>query len=200
MTLSTSSMLKQTIEGKIPESVTLRELKDLLHERGFGLLMLIFSLPIAIPFPYPPGFTTVVGAPLLLFSLQMMLGMDSPWLPNRIGRITIKRETLSVVINKSIPYLQKIEHFLKPRLESLSGKTGERLIGLISCLCALSIALPIPLGNALPALGILLMALGLLNKDGIVIIAGTIASILGIALAAAVVTLGVGGVKQLLGW
>lgn len=194
----TSELLKESINGDMPEQMNLEGLKQMLHERGFGLVMMIFALPIAIPFPYPPGFTTVVGIPLILFSIQMMLGFDSPWLPKRIGSVRIKRDTLIAVTAKTLPYLEKIEYLLKPRLYIASTTMAERIIGFICLLCALSIALPIPLGNTVPALGILLMALGLLNRDGIVIALGAIVSALGVLLAIAVVVYGIEGVRHLI--
>lgn len=195
----TSELLRESINTAMPEQVNLEDLKQMLHERGFGLLMTIFSLPIAIPFPYPPGFTTVVGVPLLLFSIQMMLGFDSPWLPKRIGNVHIKRDTLIAVTTKTLPYMEKVEYLLKPRLAIASTTLAERIIGFICMLCAVSIALPIPLGNTVPALGILLMSLGLLNRDGVVILLGTVVSALGILLAGTVVVFGIDGVKHLVG-
>lgn len=195
----TSELLRESINGNMPEQVNLEALKQMLHERGFGLLMMIFALPIAIPFPYPPGFTTVVGIPLLLFSIQMMLGFDSPWLPKRVGNVHIKRDTLVAVTTRTLPYLEKIEYLLKPRLSVASTTMAERIIGFICLLCAVAIALPIPLGNTVPALGILLMSLGLLNRDGIVIMLGAFVSALGIVLAITVVIFGIDGVKHLVG-
>lgn len=62
--------------------VTLFEIKTSLQERGFGILIIIFSLPLSVPIPVPPGYTTILSIPLILFSLQLLLGFHSPWMPN----------------------------------------------------------------------------------------------------------------------
>lgn len=196
-TRPTSEILQGVMNGQQSDLVTLQELKSSLHEKGFALLLVVFSFPMAIPLPYPPGFTTVLGIPLMLFSIQMMLAFDSPWLPKSLGAKTIKRTTLAMMIEKSAPYFQKIEVFTRPRLRFFSSVTGERIVGFMAFLCAISITLPIILGNAVPSLGILIMGFGLLNKDGVVIIGGIITSIIGLFIATAVVIFGIEAIMLL---
>jgi hypothetical protein len=188
---TTSALLEEVVRNCTTDLITLEELKAVMHERGFGLLMVIFSFPTAIPLPYPPGFTILTGLPLVMFSIQMLLGMDAPWLPKWLGKKTVKRETLARMIEISAPFFRKIELFSKPRLSFTSHLWGERLVGVWCLLCALSVALPIPLGNAVPSAGILLMALGLLNRDGILVIIGMVVGVIGLFVSAAVVLLGV---------
>ncbi len=193
-----SELLEKVVEEyKDLDTITFREIKFALHERGFGLLNVIFSIPLAVPIPYPPGLTTIFGLPLLFFSVQMILGFDSPWLPKSVGDRTIKKETLARVVTGANPYLKRIEVILKPRLVFMSYRFGERVIGVVSFLCAISIALPIIFGNFVPALGILVMSLGLLRRDGLVIIIGIIISIIGLFVAMAVVLFGVAAVTAI---
>ena len=106
----TSSPVAEAIEA-IPQRierdvVTLNDLKDIMHERSFCLLLLIFALPIAAPVPYPPGFTAILGLPMVVLAYQMMMGWDTPWLPKWVGRKTLRRATLARFIEKSAPYLR----------------------------------------------------------------------------------------------
>jgi hypothetical protein len=188
---SASKLLVHVIKDFKKERLTLNEIKDSLHELGFGLLMVLFSFPMAIPLPYPPGFTTLLGIPLFFFSWQMLLGYDSPKLPKFIGEKTIKRTTLEKVITKTIPYLQKLERLFKPRLEFSHTIIGERIVGLFSLIFSTCIVLPIIFGNALPSAGIMLMALALMNKDGIMMIVGAIVGLIGVAIASYVVIFGI---------
>jgi hypothetical protein len=66
----------------------------------------------------------------------------------------------------------------------LSTPPIENVIGLLCLLLSVTLALPIPLGNTLPALAIGILALGVLEKDGLWVLAGFVAA----ALAATVVS------------
>ena len=182
-----SQLLKELADTKRnTETISLGEINDFLSERGFAILMILFSFPTAIPIPTPPGFTTLLGIPLLFFSMQMILGMSKPFLPEWISKRTIKTSHLIFAIDKSAKYFLKLETFLRPRLLYFSSLTGEKIIGIFAFLCAVSIALPIILGNAIPSAGIFIMALGLLGRDGIVIIIGFVVSIIGLCVASVV--------------
>jgi len=182
-----SQLLQELIEEKKDtENVSLGEINEYLAERGFAILMILFSFPTAIPFPTPPGFTTLLGLPLLIFSAQMLFGMSKPFLPKWISSRTIKTSHLIFAVEKTAKYFRKLETLLKPRWLCFSSVAGEKIIALIALLCAISIALPIVFGNAVPSAGIFIMALGLLDKDGIVIFIGIIVSIIGLCIASIV--------------
>ena len=195
-----SQLLQELVDKKnLSESISLGEINEHLSERGFALLMILFSFPMAIPLPYPPGFTTVLGLPLLFFSIQMLMGMDKPSLPSWVAKKNIKTSHLVFAVEKSAKYFIKLERLLKPRLAYFSSIHGEKLIGFMSMLCAICIALPIMFGNAVPSAGIFIMALGLLGKDGLVIIIGIITSIIGLCVASLVVYLIFYGAKMAAG-
>jgi hypothetical protein len=193
--ISTSAALEGVVADNMADSISLFDIRDALHERGFGLMMIMFSLPIVIPLP---GITAIIGIPLIIFSVQMMLGVDVPWLPRWIGNKSINRSTLATVIEKASPYLRKIERILCSRLAVASSPTGEKLIGLFCFMCAISITLPIPLGNAIPALAIVIMSLGLLSCDGFIIIAGMVIAVVGTVISIAVVLLGMEAVLKII--
>lgn len=195
-----SQLLQELIEEKKDtKTVSLGEISDYLSERGFAVLMILFAFPMAIPLPYPPGFTTILGLPLLIFSIQMIRGMAKPKLPIKIAAKTITTDHLRFAVEKSSRFFLWIEKLLHPRIFALSSIQGERLIGFVSLLCSIAIVLPIWFGNALPSAAIMIMALGLLNKDGLVIIIGIITGIIGVIIAALVVYLFFYGAKMAAG-
>jgi hypothetical protein len=196
--IKTSELLSQIIDGRNEdENVSLGEINAALHEKGFALLLILFSVPIAVPLPYPPGFTTILGMPLLFYTVQMMMGKVDPWLPKKIAEKEIKISHLKAVIKHSIKFFQFIEKITRPRILVLSSLNGERLIGFLGFLCAVSVSLPIMFGNAVPSLGILIMSIGLLNRDGIIIIFGILVSLIGLFISAAVVVLGLAFIKAI---
>lgn len=186
-------------EKKGQELVSFGEISDHLSERGFAILMILFAFPMAIPLPYPPGFTTILGLPLLICSYQMIIGLSKPVLPKWVASKTIKISHLAFAIEKSAKYFAKAELLLKPRLDYFSTIAGEKIIGILSLLCAIVISLPIWGANALPSAGILIMSLGLLSRDGIVIVIGIITSVVGLFLAYFIVFLFFYGAKMAAG-
>ena len=194
-----SDLLLEMVKDKDPDSyLSIKEIKIHLHEKGFGLLMILFSFPMAIPLPYPPGFTSILGAPLLFFSIQMLMGMEEPWLPKWVAKQKIKMSHLQLAIKKTHKYFRKAEKMLKPRLLFMMHPNAERLIGFIALLCSISIVLPIWFGNAIPSAGILIMSLGIIGADGVVILLGIVVSIIGLFVATAVVLLGIAAIKSVL--
>lgn len=154
------------------ETMTLGEVVHRLRERGFGLLMLFLVLPNCVPIPVPPGTSTVFSLPLLFFTMQMLFGRKEPWLPRRLMEKQVKTyylEKLAVVI---LPRLRKMQRFVRPRFAFASSKIGERLLGLFWLSFVASIAMPFPMTNFLPGIGILVSAFGLINRDGYVMLVG----------------------------
>ena len=179
---STSELLENVVVVYRSESITIGEIKNSLHERGFGVLLAIAALPLCLPVPVPPGYTTLFSIPLFIFSVQMIIGMRAPWLPVWIEKKEIKRASLEKLVIKANPWLRKIEKRLQPSLTYISVHTWERIIGIFAFVFALSISLPIPLTNFPPGWGILIMSLGLLSKDGITILIGMIVGTIGVGI------------------
>lgn len=178
----TSEFLAIVVIEHKKEEISIGEMKNALHERGFGILMAIAALPICLPVPVPPGYTTLFSIPLFIFSIQMILGMRAPWLPPWIEKKYIKRASLEKIVEKANPWLKKIEHRMQPRMTYISVHTWERIIGIFAFVFTVSIALPIPLTNFPPGWGILVMSLGLLNRDGLTILIGMIIGTIGIGI------------------
>lgn len=195
---TTSEMLEETVENHTQDDVSFGELLHALHERGFGLLMVVFVLPNCVPIPVPPGVSTIFSIPLLFLSLQMLWGSNVPWLPAWVKCKTIKRSTLAMLVSAIAPRLKYVEKLLKPRLSFASSQSGERVIGFFWLLFALSIAIPLPMTNFLPGVGILVMSLGLLSRDGVTILLGILIGMLGIALTSTVLIFGVKFAESLL--
>ena len=97
----TSDFLAVVVVENRNEAMTVGEIKNALHERGFGILMAIAAFPICIPLPVPPGYTTIFSIPLFIFSIQMVLGMQAPWLPAWIEKKYVKRSSLEKLIAKA---------------------------------------------------------------------------------------------------
>ncbi len=187
-----SDILKEVADTNNNDSdkVTLFDIKTALHERGFGILIIIFSLPLSVPIPVPPGYTTIHSIPLILFSLQLLFGFDSPWMPNWLERKSFQRSTLALVVEKTSPVLEKIEKFMKPRMSFIFLGPGEKILAFMMLLCAIIIALPLPFTHFLPAIGITLISLGIMGKDGFLSTLGVLVSLCALLLTLVVIVKG----------
>ena len=197
-----SELLKDVMRNHNGDSITLLEIKNALHERGFGILMVIFVIPCCLPVPVPPGVPLIFSIPLIFLSLQMLLGLDTPWLPKWLGAKSLKRKTLVTMVEKAAPILHRIERFLHPRLEFASTKKAERVLGGLILILAVIVALPLPLpfSNFVPGIGILIMSLGLMSKDGLMIMIGGIVGVAGGTLVLSAVVFGAKVIKNLFDW
>lgn len=155
------------------ERISVGDLLAALGDRALGALMFVFAVPNVMP--VPPGVSTILGAPLIFLAAQLMLGR-SPWLPKVITQRSLLRTDFAALMRRVLPWLTKAERFLRPRLTVLATPPMEYLIGLVCLLLALVLVLPIPLGNALPALAISALALGVLERDGHWVVAGLVAA------------------------
>lgn len=182
-----SEVLEQVVGNSTSDRISIYEIKIALHERGFGLLMIIFA---AIMIVMPPGLTIVPGLPISFFAIQMMLGKTAPWLPTWLEKKTISRKILTLMIKKGNPYLKKVEKVLRPRISFASSPLGERIVGLFAFVFSISIAIPLPLTNFLPAIGVILMSMGILGKDGVLILIGMLVGTVGVSFTAAIVLFG----------
>ena len=180
--------LEDVITSSNEDRITVRDLVNAMDSIGFGLVMLIFSFGITLPLP--PPFPSIISIPLVLFSIQMFLGYKSPKLPKKFSNLTVKRQVASTLVQKSLFYTSKAEKILKPRLEFMFCSNGERVIGLFILIFSSFILLPMPLSNFIPGVGILIMSLGLLSKDGVALICGIIIGLIGIIISTTLTILG----------
>jgi hypothetical protein len=87
----------------------------------------------------------------------------------------------------ALPYLERAERLLRPRLTMLLSWTGERLIGIAILLLALILTLPIPFANWLPAFAIAIFGLAIVEKDGVAVLCGLGVGVLSVIVAGTVV-------------
>ncbi|MBV9388758.1 MAG: exopolysaccharide biosynthesis protein [Chroococcidiopsidaceae cyanobacterium CP_BM_ER_R8_30] len=176
-TLRVSELLRRFLEQHRGDEVCLRDLFNEMGGRAFGPTLLLCALPEALPLPIA-GISAFVAMPLMLVSGQLVLGFQQPWLPDQLLDQPFNRELCEQVISGAIPFLENLEGFFKPRWSFLTTPEAERCVGIVLLLLGFIIALPIPFGNMLPAIAIVLICLGLIEKDGLVIaISGLIVGI-----------------------
>lgn len=177
------------------DAVELNWVLSELHERAFGLFLLVLALPCCIPFLY--GIPQIVALPLMFVSVQIVLGRKTPWLPKKLGARTISTEGLHNLARRAEPWLVRIEAFSRPRLSVLTHSPADRAVGLALILFSASIMVPLPGTNTVPGFAVVIVSMGLLQRDGILVILG---AILGTAWIATLVFAGVSLASLIKGW
>ncbi|MBM3534533.1 MAG: exopolysaccharide biosynthesis protein [Alphaproteobacteria bacterium] len=180
------AVLKRLTDPAGGARLSLDEAIEVLGDRGYGLAMLLLSLPMALPISAIPGISTVFGIPLILIAAQLMLGRHRPWLPRWLGAKSFERAELARVLDMALPWLDRAEKLVRPRLGLLVTFAAERAIGTLCVLMAALMAMPIVLGNQPPAIAISLFALALIGRDGLFVILGLAVAIVSVLLVAAV--------------
>lgn len=179
-----SALLVEIAEDESRERISIADLVRAMHLRAIGALLLIFALPNAVP--TPPGTSAILGLPLLYLTWQLMLG-QTPWLPRFISDRSMGRADFASLIGKISPMLARAEKLLTARMPALTTPTAERIVGGLCLVLAAVLFLPIPLGNMLPAFAISVIALGILERDGLWILAGSIIGLVSLVIVSGVV-------------
>lgn len=174
-----------TDEGR--PRISVADIFQAMGDRAFGALILIFALPNIVP--TPPGTSALTGTPLVFLAAQLMLG-QKPWLPRIIADRSMTRQDFASIVTRVTPWLAKAERMLRPRLGFLVYPPAEYLIGFVCLVLAVILALPVPLGNILPAIAICFFSFGILERDGICVLIGTaVAGVAGVVVAGVVYAL-----------
>ena len=168
-----------------PDGLTLREIRDRLDERGFGLMILILAIPCLVPALY--GVPQLVGIPILLLAGQMLAGRVEPWLPEAALKRRVSKAWLDRMADFATKRMGWFERLSRPRLTLFVEGWAERVAALFMILATLTIVLPMT--NTIPSVALSLLAVGLIQRDGLFVAAGAAVAI-GWATALAAVGIG----------
>ncbi|WP_374685710.1 exopolysaccharide biosynthesis protein [Promineifilum sp.] len=163
--------LARSITG---EYVTVRELLAMVGEQGLLLALMFLTIPFLVPISIP-GVSTVFGLVAILISLGVTFNRV-PWLPDRLLDRPLGAQKLAQAIERGATMFGRVDKFSHPRLARLTQTAAmNRLAGLGLLLGSVLLIFPlglVPFSNTLPAWGILLLAAGILQRDGLLILLG----------------------------
>jgi hypothetical protein len=172
------------------ERVTLRDILTVLRHRAFGFTLLVFALPCCLPMP--PGIPTVCGAALVIIALNLVAARQRLWLPALIADKSVARADLQRVVDRAVPYLERLERICKPRFAIVTESVGKILIGIVILVLGFIMILPIPfLGNLPPGFAATFIAIGMTERDGLIVLIGLVVSAVAIAVASVATWTGV---------
>lgn len=165
-----TTLMRQLIDKTADsQTVTVGRILQAFGLRSFALLILVLSLLNVVIFMVPL-ISVLFGLPMVVLAVQMVLGFRTPFLPPVIRHRAIPAEPLHKGLEKGIYWVEKINRVIKPRLTFLSEPALVRIHAFLALMLAVMVALPIPVVNVPPALGLIALSLGILERDGYFII------------------------------
>src|SRR5262245_21593025 len=159
-----SQLLESLLDQAPADSFTFGWLMSALHQRSFGILMLLLGLLATAPIG-----STVPGLVLAAVAVQMIAGRSAPALPHFITALRLPTRYLLFLGTRSIPVLRFLENAIHPRWPA-AFETAKRFVGIIVLLLtAIVLLIPVPLSNIAPAIVIALIAFAYIEEDGLLI-------------------------------
>lgn len=178
--------LESLLKSEDQHGPSIGEITEAVGEKGFGLLLMVLSLPSALPVP-APGYSTPFGIVIGLIAIQMMLGRQAIWLPSKSMNVRIKPSLAKKMLGAAAKFLKRIERFIRPRQRWIRSRPGQAGLAIVILIMACLMILPIPLTNTFPAMVIFLIGIGLSEEDGLLAICAFGIGLLAVLLYAAII-------------
>jgi hypothetical protein len=180
-TRRTSEILRQILADNPQELISVDQIVKSLGATSFGTSLMVFSIPEVIPIPVP-GMSAIVSVPTGLLGAQMVMGKGEIRLPKVLLKRSIPRKAFAAAVKAILPFLERAEKKVRPRWKWATSPAAKRFLGAFILVLACVIALPIPMTNMPAAIAIFVISLGLVERDGKVIVGGIVLGLASIAL------------------
>ena len=168
--------LQQEADGK---PLAINEILRILSGKGRPLLLILLSIPFCQPIQIL-GFSTPFGLAIAFISLRMIFGKKI-WLPHKLVSKKITPYALLKITKTTLFIVRKIQYLLRPRLHWACRSSVMKILnGILIFMLGVLLALPLPLpfSNLAAAWAIFLIALGILEDDGLFVLIGYSVSLL----------------------
>lgn len=172
--------LSEVLAG-LPEEgpLTLGGALDAMGSRAHGCALLLLAIPDAIPLPVP-SLSLILGLPLLAVSAHLAVTGEHGLLPRRLRARTLPPGLVTALRGRVAALLRRAERMSRVRLRQVAGRA--RLLGLVCLWLSALLLLPLPFFNTPPAVCLVLLAWGMVQRDGVFVVAG-LAGTAGVTLA-----------------
>jgi len=175
-----SDDLRELLHEARGRSLTIGELEQILQGRGFALFILLMSLPFCFPVAVP-GLSIPFGVVIMLLGLRIAMG-QKPSLPAFILRREVKFSVLTKLVAFGLKLTTNMEKVARPRMHFLRRSPGMiNLIGLGITSGGIQLLMPfppvVPFTNMIPAVSIVLLTAGMIERDGAFVLAGYVVNV-----------------------
>jgi len=176
-----TSQILLALASQPGERLTVRQIMAVLQDRAFALLIVLLGLPNCLPMP--PPIPLVCGLLLALVAIQIVFGRDAPWLPRQLMNRSVARSDVERAVARAIPVFRRLERISRPRMTFLDTPFSMRLMGIVILVLSLGLLFAPPFVGQIPlGLAVCLVGLGLVERDGLVIMGGLVIGSIGMTL------------------
>ena len=157
---------------------------ELFGEKSFALLFILLLGVSALPLP-TGGATHVFEVVAVLLALQLIIGREEIWLPDRWRRLQLAGPAQQRFLKALMRTIRWLERFSKPRLRFLFGHRATNLVfGVLVVAGSVAAFLAPPFSglDTLPSMGVVLLSLAILLEDFAFAVAALVIGVAGVFL------------------
>jgi len=197
MTQSIVQRLRETAATLPAERVSLQTLAHAHGPAAHGTWLLLMAVPCLLPVP---GVGTVLGLGMVALAVAMWRGQSAVCLPRQVAELELSSHWAQRVLGMLAFSYAVAGRVARARLSHLALAEGRSWTAAAIGLMALIVVMPIPFGNVLPAVALMLIGLGLVFRDGVAVVLGLAMAALAMCVTAGVMLMAwVWGLEWLLG-
>jgi hypothetical protein len=198
MTAPIVQRLRETAATLPAEGATMQALALAHGPAAHGAWLLLMAAPCLLPVP---GVGTVLGLGMAALAAAMWRGHSPASLPHRVAELRLSRHWAQRVLGVLASAYGVAGRLARARASHLACVERRSWTAATIGLMALIVAMPIPFGNVLPALALMLVGVGLVFRDGVAVVLGLVMAGLAVSLTAGVMLMAWAlGSEWLLGW
>lgn len=163
---------------------TIGDLIEAGGSRSLGPALLAPSIIAFSPIGAIPGMSIAMGVIIILFAAQLLFGRDQLWTPSLISKRTASADKVTKGVKKMRKPTAWLDERLGKRWTWASKGAGEWIVGLTACLLAVTMfpLAVVPFGVLAPSGALIMLSMGLMLRDGILIVFGEVLSLVTIGL------------------
>jgi hypothetical protein len=184
-----SDRLRAAIQDLPDDRVTLANIVTLIGRDGLMLLTALLSVVFMVPVSIP-GVSTVFGSAILLIGVSRLLRRDL-WLPRTIAQRSIPTPRLRNALERGLRIFRKLERLSKPGRLEWATSGGAQIVNDAALIAGAVLMIApfgfVPFSNTLPALALICIAIGSVQRDGACIAIGHAALVATVAYFAALI-------------
>ena len=177
--LKTSELLNETINSLHGKNIEIGELISQFQRRSFGGVLLILAILAMVP-----GISIFAGIAMIVPAYQLLIGLSAPVFPSSVRKRKVSVNALKRWGPKVITWVILLEKLVRFRWPVLTNTPARRVMGLTIMLLAIIVTIPFPFSNFPPSVAIICFALGLLERDGLMVIIGSFIGVVAFAIGA----------------
>ncbi|WP_114769130.1 exopolysaccharide biosynthesis protein [Microvirga subterranea] len=191
-----TSQILAALASQPGERLTVRDIMAVLQDRAFALLVVLLGLPNCLPMP--PPIPLVCGLLLALVAIQIVFGRPTPWLPRALLNRSIAQTDVERAVGRAMPAFRRLERVSRPRMTFMETPIAMRVMGAVILVLALGLLFAPPFVGQIPlGLAVCLVGLGLVERDGLVVLGGLLIGTVGLTLSLGFVYAILSGIETL---